>query len=49
MARKLYYRDSYGRVQRARAAEHGRGLPAAPFTKLLMILAIILVLASLVH
>jgi hypothetical protein len=49
MARRLYYRDSYGRVQRARAAEHGRGLPAAPVAKLLMILAIIVVLASLVH
>jgi hypothetical protein len=49
MARKLYYRDSYGRVQRARAAEHSRGLPAAPFAKFLTILALLVVLASFVH
>ena len=49
MARRLYYRDSYGRVQRARAAEHSRGLPAAPFAKALMILAVLVVLASFIH
>lgn len=49
MARRFYYQDSYGRVHRARAAEHSRGLPAALFTRLLMILAVFVVLASLVH
>jgi len=49
MARRLYYQDSYGRTHRARAAERSRGLPAAPLTKVLMILAVLVVLASLVH
>ena len=49
MARRLYYQDSYGRVHRGRSAERGRGLPAALFTKFLMILAVLVVLASLVH
>ena len=49
MARRLYYQDSYGRVQRARYAERSRGLPAARFTKLLMVLAVLVVLAQLVH
>jgi hypothetical protein len=48
MARRLYCQDFYGKVQRARSAERSRGLPAALFTKLLMILAV-LVLAQLVH
>jgi len=49
MARRLYYQDSYGRTHRTRSAERSRGLPAAPFTKLLIILAALVVLASLVH
>ena len=49
MARRLYYQDSYGRVHRARAAERSRGLPAAAFTKFLMILAVLVVLVSFVH
>ncbi len=49
MARRLYYQDSYGRVHRSRSAERSRGLPAAPLTKVLMILAVLVVLASLVH
>ena len=49
MARRLYYQDSYGRVHPARPAERSRGLPAAPATKFLMILAVLVVLASLVH
>jgi hypothetical protein len=44
MARRLYYHDSYGRVHRVRSAERSRGLPAA-----LMILAVLVMLASLVH
>jgi hypothetical protein len=52
MARRLYYRDSYGRVYRARAAERNSGgsrLPAFPVMKILMILAAIVVLASFVR
>ncbi len=49
MARRLYYQDSYGRVHRARSAERSRGLPAGLFTKLLMILAVLVVLAQLAH
>jgi len=49
MARRLYYQDSYGQVHRARAAERSRGLPGGLFARLLMILAILVVLASLVH
>ena len=49
MARRLYSQDSYGRMHRSRAAERSRGLPAAPLTKFLMILAVLVVLASLVH
>ncbi len=49
MARRLYYQDSYGRVHRARSAERSRGLPASLFTRTLMLLALIVVLASLVH
>ena len=45
MARRLYWQDSYGRVHRARAAEHGSGL----FAKLLIVLAVLIVLAQLVH
>ena len=49
MARRLYYQDSYGRAHRARSAERSRGLPGGPLTKFLMILAVLVVLASLVH
>lgn len=49
MARRLYYQDSYGKVQRARYAERSRGLPAVMFTKVLMVLAVLVVLAQLVH
>ena len=49
MARRLYYQDSYGRVHRARSAERSRGLPGRLAVKFLMILAVLVVLASLVH
>ena len=49
MARRLYYQNSYGRVHRSRSAERSRGLPAAPVAKFLMIMAVLVVLASLVH
>src|SRR5712691_7729663 len=53
MGRRLYYRDSYGRAQRDRQAERqsgsSSGLPARPFLTALMILAILMVLASLIH
>jgi hypothetical protein len=49
MARRLYYQDSYGRVHRARSAGHGRGLPGGLFAKLLIALAVLVVLAQLVH
>jgi hypothetical protein len=39
----------HGRVYRARSAERSRGLLAAPLTKFLMILAVLVLLASLVH
>ncbi len=47
MARRLYYQDSYGRVHQARSAGYSRGLPASPFTRTLMLLALVVVLASL--
>ena len=53
MGRRLYYRDSYGCVQRDRQAERNAGgssgLPARPFVTALMVLAILMVLASLIH
>jgi hypothetical protein len=53
MGRRLYYQDSYGRVQRDRQSEKravGRsGLPARPFITALMVLAILMVLASMIH
>ena len=51
MARRLYYRDSYGRARRDRQAERGSGasgVPALLVVKVLLVLAVILVLASLV-
>ena len=53
MGRRLFYQDSYGRVQRDRRAERravgGSGLPMKPFILALMILAAFIVLASFVH
>jgi len=58
MARQLYYRDSYGQVHRDRQAERAvrrpgkRGSSAGPsrfFVRALLVLAAIVVLASLVH
>jgi len=51
MARRLYYRDSYGRAHRDRPAERGSGASSAPaffVVKILLVLAVIVVLASLV-
>jgi hypothetical protein len=51
MARRLYYRDSYGRAHRDRQAERGSsasGVPAFLVMKVLLILAVIVVLASLI-
>jgi Flp pilus assembly protein TadB len=51
--RRLYYRDSYGRVHRDRQAERSTsgdsGLPARFFVTALLVLAAIVVLASLFH
>ena len=58
MARQLYYRDSYGQVHRDRPAERAvrrpgkRASSAGPsrfFVRALLVLAAIVVLASLVH
>jgi hypothetical protein len=59
MARQLYYRDSYGQVHRDRQAERGRQAsrqarqlgrgPSRFFVRALLVLAAIVVLASLVH
>jgi hypothetical protein len=51
MARRLYYRDSYGRAHRDRQAERGSGAPGVPaflVVKVLLVLALIVILASLV-
>jgi hypothetical protein len=47
--RRLYYRDSYGKVHRDRVAEGRQGIPARFFVTALMVLAAIVVLASVVH
>jgi hypothetical protein len=47
--RRLYYRDSYGRVHRERGAERRPGVPATFFITALMVLAAVMVLASVVH
>jgi hypothetical protein len=47
--RRLHYRDCYGRVHRYRAADGRRGMPARFFVTALMVLAAIMVLASVVH
>ena len=46
--RRLYYRDSYGRAHRARESEGRQGIPVRFFVTSLMVLAAIVVLASLV-
>lgn len=45
--RRLYYRDSYGRVRRDRESEGRQGSPARFFITALMILAAIVMLAAL--
>lgn len=52
MGRRLYYRDSYGRLRRDRRAERGSGvsrMPARFFVLALVVLAAIVVLASLLN
>lgn len=46
--RRLYYRDSYGRVRRDRKSEGRQGIPARFLATALMVLAAIVVLASLI-
>jgi len=46
--RRVYYRDSYGRVYRDRGPEGRRGVPVRFFVMALMVLAAVVVLASLV-
>ena len=46
--RRLYYRDSYGCVHRDRGSEGRQGIPARFFITALMVLAVVVVLASLV-
>jgi hypothetical protein len=46
--RRLYYRDSYGRVHRDRGSGGRPGIPARFFVTALMVLAAIVVLAALV-
>jgi hypothetical protein len=51
--RRLYYHDKYGRVRRGRLAGQGiplgSGTPARFFVTVLIVLAGIVVLASLIH
>ena len=47
--RRLYYRDSYGSVHRDRGAEGRQGIPARFFVTVLVVLATMVVLASVVH
>jgi hypothetical protein len=51
--RRLYYLDSYGRVHRDRQAEKrassSPGMPAKFFLTILVLLAGIMVIASLIH
>ena len=46
--RRLYYRDSYGRVHRDRGSEARQGIPARFFITMLLVLVAIVVLASLI-
>ncbi len=47
--RPLYYRGSCGRVHRDRGADGRQGVPARFFVRALMVLAVIVVLASVAH
>ena len=47
--RRLYYRDSYGRWHEDRRSENRHGMPARLAMIALMVLAGIVVLASMVH
>ena len=47
--RRLYYRGSCGRVHRDRGADGRQGVPARCFVRALMVLAAIVVLASVAH
>ncbi|MGH3194525.1 MAG: hypothetical protein ACRDOD_25690 [Streptosporangiaceae bacterium] len=50
--RRLYYRDSYGQAHRDRRAERGSGssgIPAKFAVRVLLVLAVVIVLASLLH
>jgi hypothetical protein len=46
--RRVYYRDSYGRVHGDRGSEGRRGMPVRFFVTELVVLAVIVVFASLV-
>jgi hypothetical protein len=46
--RRLYYRDSYGRVHRDRESESRHGIPARFFVMVLLVLVAVVVLASLI-
>ena len=46
--RRLYYRDSYGQVHRDRESESRHGIPARFVVMALLVLAAIVVLASLI-
>lgn len=46
--RRLYYRDSYGRVRRDRESESRPGIPARFFVMALLVFAAIVVLTSLI-
>jgi hypothetical protein len=47
--KRLYYRDSYGRWHEDRRSAHHYGVPARFFVTGLMVLAGIIVIASLIH
>ncbi len=47
--RRLCYRGSCGRVHRDRGASGRRGVPARFFVRALLVLAVIVVLASVAH
>ena len=46
--RRMYHRDNYGRVHRDRGSEGRQGVPARFFVTALLVLAAVVVLASLV-
>jgi hypothetical protein len=47
--RRLYYRDSYGQWQEDRRRENRPGIPGGPVLKVLLVLAAIIVIASMIH